>query len=190
MSRAEEVRHALVQSAKKVLDENGGEELGMGVFALIEENEITVRAHLVEASIRNFSTAQVTDMWREELGTEIPGLEMLRFASDAGGPGRGPKFSVELSHRNVNTLNQASEELALLLSEYSSVKDVDDGYAPGKVQLDFKANDEARTLGLDAGSIARQVRASFYGVEPIRQQRGRNEVTVKVRRPLEERENE
>jgi len=186
MSRAEEVCDLLVASADKVLKEHGGDDLGTGVFALIDENEIIVRIHLIEASIRNFTTAEVTEMWRDELDSDIPGLEMLRFASDSGFGG-GPKFSIELSHWNVNILNKASEELALMLSEYSNVKDVDDGYAPGKMQLDFKANDEARVLGLDAGDIARQVRSSFYGVEPIRQQRGRNEVTVKVRLPLEER---
>lgn len=67
---------------------------------------------------------------------------------------------------------------------------MDDGFTPGKVQLDFKVNEEGRTLGLDAGNIARQVRASYYGDEPIRQQRGRNEVTVKVRLPDEERSSE
>jgi multidrug efflux pump subunit AcrB len=129
-------------------------------------------------------------MWRERLGGEMPGLEMMRFAADAGGPGRGPGLSVELSHRRVDVLERAAEDLANQLTEFASVKDVDDGFTPGKVQLDFKATDEARNLGLDAGAIAQQVRSSFYGVEPIRQQRGRNEVTVKVRLPEEERTNE
>lgn len=190
VEEAEHVRDLLVASAEAVLEENGGDKLGIGVFGLVQENEIEVRAHLVESSIRNFSTAQVTNMWRERLGGEIPGLEMLRFEADAGGPGRGPKLSVELSHRNVKTLEQAAEDLAEQLTEFANVKDVDDGYTPGKVQLDFRATDEARNLGLDAGEIARQVRSSYYGVEPIRQQRGRNEVTVKVRRPESERSNE
>ncbi len=186
----ERVRDRLVASAEKVLAENGGEKLGMGVFALVSENEIEVNAHLVEASIRALSTAEVTNMWRDSIGGEMPGLEMLRFSADAGGPGRGPKLSVELSHRNVETLERAAEDLAEMLTEFANVKDVDDGYTPGKVQLDFKANDEARSLGLDASMIARQVRASYYGEEPIRQQRGRNEVTVKVRLPEEERSSE
>ncbi len=184
------VRDRLVKAAEEVLAQNGGDALGKGVSALVEENQIEVRAYLVESSIRDLSTAEVTNMWRDQVGGDIPGLEMLRFAADAGGPGRGPKLSVELSHRDVPTLERAAEDLAKRLSQFASVKDLDDGFAAGKVQLDFKVNDEARTLGLDAGSIARQVRASFYGVEPIRQQRGRNEVTVKVRLPEAERSNE
>jgi len=38
--------------------------------------------------------------------------------------------------------------------------------------------------------VARQVRSAFYGAEAIRQQRGRNEVKIMVRLPLEERVSE
>ena len=187
---AERVCKRLVESAEAVIAENGGDALGKGVFGLVDESTVEVRAYLAESSMRDLSTEEVTNLWRKKLGGEMPGLEMLRFEADAGGPGRGPKLSVELAHRNVRTLERAAEDLAAQLEEFDHVKDVDDGYTPGKMQLDFKAKEEARSLGLDAGSIARQVRSSYYGVEPIRQQRGRNEVTVKVRLPEEERTNE
>lgn len=188
--RVDEVAAILVDSAQRVIDRHGGEALGKGVSALVQENAIEVRAYLVDATQRTLSTAEVTNMWREELGGEMPGLETLRFAADAGGPGRGPKVSVELSHRNVRTLEQAAEALAARLEEFAVVKDIDDGYTPGKVQFDFRATDEARTLGLDADQIARGVRSSFFGVEAIRQQRGRNEITVRVRLPESERRSE
>ena len=188
--RAEAVARRLVESAQAVLAENGGEKLGKGVSALVKENSIVVQAYLVESSLRSLSTAQVTNMWRERLGGEMPGLETLRFASDAGGPGRGPKVSIELSHRNVTTLERAAEEVAERLEEFTVVKDIDDGYTPGKTQLDFRATGEAKSLGLDADRIARAVRSSFFGVEAIRQQRGRNEITVRVRLPEGERTSE
>ena len=188
--RVDEVAARLVDSAQRVMDRHGGDKLGKGVSALVRENAIEVRAYLADATQRTLPTAEVTNMWREELGGEMPGLETLRFAADAGGPGRGPKVSVELSHRNVRTLEQAAEALAARLEEFAVVKDIDDGYTPGKVQFDFRATDEARTLGLDAELIARGVRSSFFGVEAIRQQRGRNEVTVRVRLPESERRSE
>ncbi|MBI1317357.1 MAG: AcrB/AcrD/AcrF family protein [Candidatus Hydrogenedens sp.] len=184
------VRDKMVDSARVVLAENGGEKLGTGVFALVQENVIEVRAYLVEQSLRTLSTSAVTQMWREKMGSELAGLESLRFEADAGGPGRGPKVSVELSHRNVETLERAAADLAERLEQFASVNDVDDGYSPGKVQLDFKVTDEGRALGLDAAEIARQVRGRFYGIEALRQQRGRNEVTLKVRLPEEERTSE
>ena len=73
------------------------------------------------------STAEVTRLWREEVG-ELPGLESLKFESDAGGPGRGAALSVELSHRDIEVLERASAELAAALENYPDVIDVDDGF--------------------------------------------------------------
>jgi len=135
------------------------------------------------------NTFRFTSLWREETG-QIPGLEMLRFEADRGGPGAGAALTVELSHRDVETLNRASSDLAGRLAEYTYTKDIDDGFSPGKEQMDFRIRIEGRALGLTASSIARQVRSSFYGSQALRQQRGRNEVRVLVRLPEEARSRE
>ena len=56
----------------------------------------------------------------------------------------------------------------------------------GKRQFDVQLNDTGRALGLTATDLARQLRHAFRA-EAIRQQRGRHEVTVRLRRPLAER---
>lgn len=116
--RAERTRDMLVQSAEEVIAENGGDALSMGVFGLVEENVVSVRTYLVEASRRTLSTADVTNMWRDKLGGPIPGMEMMRFASDGGGPGSGPGLSIELSHRNVALLERAAKDLAEQLTQF------------------------------------------------------------------------
>jgi multidrug efflux pump subunit AcrB len=70
------------------------------------------------------------------------------------------------------------------------VKDIDDGFSLGKLQIDFRLKPEARSLGVTAADLARQVRSAFYGAEAIRQQRGRDEVKVMVRLPESERKSE
>jgi multidrug efflux pump subunit AcrB len=77
--------------------------------------------------------------------------------------------------------------LAQALEGYAGVRDVNDGYSAGKVQLDFKIKGSARSLGLTASDLARQVRGAFYGAEALRVQRGRDEVKVLVRLPEAER---
>ena len=67
------------------------------------------------------------------------------------------------------------------------MRDIDDGFARGKPQLSLTLKPEARSLGINATDLARQVRSAFYGAEALRQQRGRNEVRVMVRLPEEER---
>jgi multidrug efflux pump subunit AcrB len=188
LAAVEEVSRHLLAAANEVAAEGGGEELVTGTFALIEENTVTVDVYLTPPGVRPLSTAEVTERWRARTGT-IPGVESLRFESDAGGPGRGPALTVELAHRDVEVLDQASQRLAAALETFPTTSEVDDGYSPGKPQLDFRLRPAARSLGLTSADVARQVRDAFFGAEALRQQRGRDEVRVLVRRPESQRVN-
>ena len=184
--KSSEVCDSLVDAANQVTRQNGGEKLADGVFSLIDENKVEVSIYLTDADVRTLSTSQVTQLWRDKVG-QIPGLESIKFESEHGGPSSGAALTVELSHRDIDILDQASTALAEMMSEFQNVKDIDDGYTPGKKQLDFKIKPEGESLGLTAYDVARQMRNAFYGAEALRQQRGRNEVKVKVRFPENER---
>ena len=184
------VRERLEASLRQVgVDHGGDQPLVEGVFSLVEENKVEVTAYLPEVKRRPLQTSALTNRWRSVTGT-IPGLQSLRFEADRGGPGAGAALTVELSHRDIGMLDRASEALAAQLREFPNVKDVDDGYTPGKRQLDFKLLPEGQSLGLTGADVARQVRSAFYGAQAVRQQRDRSEVRVLVRRPEEERSSE
>jgi len=184
--KTEKVQQILVRAAQEVVAENGGERLTEGIFARIHDNQTDVRIYLTPPDKRPMSTAEVTERWRERVGV-VPGLESILFESDAGGPGRGPVISIELSHKDIGLLEKAAADVAEALGFYPNVKDIDDGFAPGKQQLDFQIKPEARSIGLRSKEVARQVRHAYYGAEALRQQRGRNEVKVMVRLPKNER---
>lgn len=184
--RTTAVQQRLVAAAQAVTAESGGDALMEGIYAVILGNEAEVRVYLTPPERRPISTSAYTERWRQRVGN-LAGLESLKFESDAGGPGRGSAISLELAHQDVRVLERASAELATALSFYPNVVDVDDGFAPGKRQIDFQVRPEARSLGLTAADIAGQLRHAFYGVEALRQQRGRNEVRVTVRLPRAER---
>lgn len=184
--RLQEVADRLVKSAQAVAKERGGEGLMRSVRANIRENEVLVTAYLTAPEVRPISTAEFARLWREQTGP-IEGLQSLRFQSDRRGPGSGAAMTVELAHRDIAVLDRASEELAASLAHFANVKDIDDGYTPGKQQLNFKMLTEGRSLGLTASIVARQLRGAFYGAEALRQQRGRNEVKVMVRLPKAQR---
>jgi multidrug efflux pump subunit AcrB len=186
VNRTLEVQQKLVQAGKAVAERNGGEKLVEGIYASVDGSEAQVRIYLTPPKIRPISTSKMTQLWREKTG-EIAGLETIKFESDAGGPGRGAAISVELSHRDIGVLEHASAELAAAMEYFPNVIDIDDGFSPGKQQIDFKVRPEAQSLNLHAADIARQVRQSYYGAEALRQQRGRNEVKIMVRLPREER---
>ncbi|MGD8993393.1 MAG: efflux RND transporter permease subunit [Desulfobacterales bacterium] len=189
VQKTDRIQQHLVEAAQQVSQENGREQLVRGIFSVVNGNLATVRVYLTPPDDRPISTAELTELWRERVG-KLSGLEFLKFESDAGGPGRGAAISVELSHRRIDVLEKASAELAAALGFFPSVTDIDDGFSPGKQQIDFQIKPEGRSLGLRSREVARQVRHAFYGAEALRQQRGRNEVKVMVRLPKEERVSE
>ena len=150
----------------------------------------SVTFDLVDAEERPVSTSEFVQRWRKKAGS-LPGIDTIRFRADSGGPGsRSDALTIELSHRDIAVLEQASLELADVLGEYSMVSDIDSGVTPGKPQIDFTLKSEGRSLGLTSFEVARQVRHAYYGAEAIRQQRGRNEIKVMMRLPEAERETE
>ncbi len=185
----------MVDSARKVAVECGHPELVEGIFADVgREGSHTARVmvYLADPDIREkiMSTGEFTRRWRREVG-EVAGVEYIKFTADFGGPGsRGSPVNVELSHREIGVLEEVSGEVAAELETYPLVRDVDDGFQPGKPQLDFKVLPEGKSLGLTAREISRQVRNSFYGAEAIRQQRGRDEIKIMVRLPGHQRDSE
>ncbi len=188
-ARAAAIRDQLEEAARQVGREHGGEQLFEGTFAIVRENVVSVYAYLTDSGVRPISTGDFTRLWRERVG-QVPGLQALRYQSDRGGPGSGASLTVELSHRDIGVLDKASERLAGTLEGFPNVKDIDDGYTPGKQQLNFTLKPEGHSLGLTVTQVARQVRNAFYGAEALRQQRGRNEIKVLVRLPEAERVSE
>jgi multidrug efflux pump subunit AcrB len=109
--KTEKIQDILVKAAQEVSSRNGGENLVEGIFAQINGNTTEVRIYLMPPDERPVSTTVLTQAWRDEVGT-VPGIESIKFESDAGGPGRGAAITVELSHRDIGILERASAELA------------------------------------------------------------------------------
>ncbi|MBN2161456.1 MAG: efflux RND transporter permease subunit [Pontiellaceae bacterium] len=197
VEKTKAVEEKLIESAMRVAESHGGTNLVTHVSSKIGGSfdgvsgghVVEVYAYLTDIKIRPISTQAFTEQWRKTLGS-IPGIKTIQFESDRGGPGGGRGLSVQLYHANSETLEQAGSELAEMLSEYTVVKDVSDGYTPGKVQFDIELLPEGQALGLTSSDIASQLRGAFYGSEALRQQRGRNEIKVLVRLPEEEQNTE
>ena len=181
----------------KDIEQQTGKKMIKGVISTIGIGRGAAGGHtasieyeLLDPDSRPVSTQEFVDRWRKATGI-VSGLKTIRFRDDAGGPGsRGEALTVDLSHRSMDVLEQASKEVAQRLSEYPMVRDIDDGFTPGKPQIDFSVTPEGRSLGLTSREIARQVRNSYFGAEAIRQQRGRNEIRIRVRLPESERDTE
>lgn len=184
--RVDQVVADISTAARSVIAANGNLTLSRGFYAQVDENVITSRIILTPSHIRPISTTRVIELWRSALGP-VPGLESLSFEADRGGPGSGSSLTIELSHQEIDTLTSASEALAAEIADFPSSRDIDDGRTRGKTQFDFTMLAFGEMMGFTARDVALQVRHAFYGAQALKLQRGRNEVTVRVRLPEEER---
>ena len=189
LSQAQQVRDLLEARLKEVVDpiEAQGKPLLVSVEGDIENATIEIQAKLVDTEVRPVSSNEVVKRWREAIG-EIPGIRSLTFdAERGGGPSGGAGLTVELRGSNTELLAAASAELGDFMQQLGGVKDVASSFTNGKPQWDVELNERGRSLGLEADAVAQQIRAALYGARALRQQRERNEVTVLVRLPKEER---
>lgn len=180
------VQQRLLEAAGRVVLENGGEQLVQGTLSQVNSNSCWIKVYLTPPDVRPMDTSVFVKKWRKTTGP-IPGLENLRFTASHGGPGSGADLTVELQHRDSLILQQVSSELAASLKTFPMVSDIDDGFTKGKEQFDFRLLPAGYHLGLRPETVARQIRASYYGYEISSLLRGRNEVTIMIRLPEQER---
>ena len=177
------------QAGLRAADQFGGRDKiltgRMNIVGRRGENWADVNFYLVPSDERDFTEAEFAALWRTEVG-EVPGLKSLFYEWEEG-PGSGAGLTVELSHSNRDTLEQAASSLAAQLATFDGVSDIKDGFSSGKLQMEVDLTKEGRSLGLTPEEVGRQVRHSFYGAEALRFQRGRHEIKVMVRLPEDER---
>jgi len=147
----------------------------------------SVYAQLVDSGLRDVTSDKVVQEWRDEVRS-IAGVETLTFGSQSRGPGGKPiEFKLLAPATDMKDLENAVEEVKQKLATYKGVFDVSDDSRPGKWELQLREKENAVALGVPLESIARTVRASYYGEEVMRLQRGRHEVKLMVRYPEEDR---
>ncbi len=115
----------------------------------------------------------------------IPEAEQLNFSFARGGGGAALTF--ELIHPDIETLKAASRDLQVKLASFEGLYDIQDSYERANEEFELDLKPEAKFLGVTASNLAQQVRTAFFGSEAQRIQRGRDEVRVMVRYPVEQR---
>ena len=179
-------RSQISAAAERVLADTDKDKVFLGMRGLIDDESVQVDVYLVPSDLRDFTTGEFVRKWRREVGS-VPGAMSSSFAADRGGPGAGAALTIELRHTDTHILEEAARRLARELEKFPDVSDIDAGISLGKQQLDLTLTETAKSLGLSAEEIGRQLRGSLYGAEAMRQQRGRDQVKVMVRLPEEER---
>lgn len=198
-----QVQQQLVEGAERALEKSGGKQISKGMYTQIGSpipgrgplspsvmmtgtHIVGMQLFLVPADEREISGVDFANLWREEVG-EIVEAESSTFQGIIQITG-GHQIDLHLSHPDQKKLDAAAKELAMAIRSYEGTYGVDDGIARGKQQFSFQLRPQARVLGITSEDFAEQIRGSFYGIEALRQQRGRDEMKVMVRLPEDERE--
>ena len=145
----------------------------------------TVEFKLISAQVRDITTREVAQAWRDEAGT-LPQTRGVVFSGDLidfGNP-----IEAILSHPDPEQLVEHAESVVAGLRDIEGVFDIRSDHTPGVREIQLELRPEARTFGLSLQDLAAQARAAFFGAEALRIQREGEEVRVYARLPEAERD--
>ena len=149
-------------------------------------NLCEVRVELMPAERRRLRDDVIIERWREGVGT-IDGATQVRLSRQPLGPLENP-IEIRLLGDDLDDLAAASHRIQTKLREYEGLFNIADDLIPGKRELLVRLKPAARAAGLMLDDVARQLRYGFFGGEAVELQRGREQVTVRVRYPDDERQ--
>jgi multidrug efflux pump subunit AcrB len=136
---------------------------------------------LTEAHQRRRSSKEIIQALRAR--TEgFPGTTKIQYLEPQAGPG-GPAIEIRVIGNDFVILRQIVDQIQTFLASFPATKDIRDDFLPGKQELRIVARPEARSLGLDVASIAKQVRSSFYGAESSKILRSDEDIPIMVKYP-------
>ncbi len=159
------------------IDEIGGKEVGTHLGS--------VRLELLDSAERGIHTEDLIAAWERQIGP-LPGILALTFRGDELAP-PGRPIEVWLQGDSLDRLMAAAGELKDQLATYDGVYQIQDDFRTGKDEIRLRLKPEARALGITVADLARQIHAGYFGQEAVRVQRGRDDVRVRVRYPVDER---
>ena len=122
----------------------------------------TINVDALEGEIRAATNAEILATWRAEV-PPLPDVRRLNLTESTIGPA-GRAIELRLSHEDLAVLEAASADLQDWLGQYAGTYNLADDLQVGKPELRISLRSGAGTLGLDARSVADQLRAAFHGV--------------------------
>ncbi|PCI64674.1 MAG: acriflavin resistance protein [Kordiimonadales bacterium] len=122
----------------------------------------TISVDLLSADGRANTIIDITNAWRPKVG-QLPGVLSIQYRRPQVGPG-GRAIHIRLQGDDMDQLALASNDLKDWLYGYDGVVDILDDLRPGKPIMEMRLREGALALGLDAQTIASQVRANYQGI--------------------------
>ena len=130
----------------------------------------------------------IADRWLELVG-EMPDVQSLSITGDSGKRRRDEddieSITIELRCPETEDKRELTEQIVEVLQSYEGIGGAHSRSGGVRDELLIRIKPEGEALGLTQSSLARQVRAAFFGEQAQRIQRERDDVRVMVRMPDE-----
>ena len=139
----------------------------------------TVRGDLLTSERRDVRVDEVLAAWRQEL-EPFTDVVSLSFEEREIGPA-GRDIEVRLAGESLGELRAAGEALRGFLQRYDGVSNITTDIHPGAPEIHLRLADGAGRLGLDAATIATQLRSAIQGITADEIPIGRETVRIEVR---------
>lgn len=174
-------------------DDDSGDSLILSIQATTGAGDGATGDHIGQVIIEVMSpeersstvtSGDLVKEWRTRIGT-IPGAEGLNFRAEIG-RGSDP-IEIHLMGEDYTRLSDVASLLKARLASLPDVFDIEDTFADGKQSFEVQLKQEAYLLGLTRASILSQLQSAYLGLQVQRIQRGRDDVSVVVRYPRDER---
>ncbi|CAD77190.1 MAG TPA: AcrB/AcrD/AcrF family protein [Rhodopirellula baltica] len=187
-AQAAKIADTVTKASIKMFEEHNLYEVAEGIKTNVRgQSFIDVEIVMKPPDQRDMTANEVIDLWREHIG-DLPGVNQVTFEAERGPGGHRRDISIDLSHSDIDVLEQAATAFVDRVKLYSNARDVNDNYNKGKTQYDFRLRPEGRSLGLTDEELGEQLRGAFFGSLALRLIRGTNETEVRVKLPEEQRE--
>jgi hydrophobic/amphiphilic exporter-1 (mainly G- bacteria), HAE1 family len=139
----------------------------------------TISVDLLDAEVRTVTLLEILNRWRQESGT-LGDVLAVNFVEFAHGPA-GRAIDLRLHGEGLEELKAVSLALQGWISTYEGVLDLHDDLRPGKPEIRLQLSPGALSLGLDASTIASQLRTAFFGRTVSEIQVGSEALEIDVR---------
>lgn len=187
-AQAAEIADAVTTASMRMFEEHNLHEVAEGIKTNVRgQSFIDVEIVMKPPDERDMTAKQVIELWRESIG-DLPGVDQVTFEAESGPGGHRRDISIDLSHSDIDVLEQASKAFVERVETYANVRDVSDSFNRGKNQYDFRLRPEGRALGLTDEELGEQLRGAYFGSLALRLLRGTNEIEVRVKLPEDQRE--
>ena len=197
-----EMERALKQTELELVGEEGKlvlmsfNLLGFGSANNTEENDAfgasydraSVTVELITADKRDVRVEELITTWKKNINP-VPGLEKISIRAPVGGP-PGRDIDIRITGDDLNLMKQASDKVMDLVKTLPGSSDVTSNLNYGAEEIHIELTPKGKSLGFSTFEIGVQVRSALEGAIVRRFARGDEEVTVRIKLPSDEIEND